>query len=100
MVNECGPILVTLMKKALCSSETSVLTRATRLTSQKTPFFNVGQFVEFRQHSSSVNIVTGVRVPNFVVDGAVRTCQSLTHKAMLREVKRVIIRPRNIKRKR
>jgi hypothetical protein len=34
-----SPILVTLMKKALISSETSVLTRATGLTSQKTPFF-------------------------------------------------------------
>jgi hypothetical protein len=33
-----SPILVTLMIEALCSSETSVLIRATRLTSQKTPF--------------------------------------------------------------
>jgi delta-aminolevulinic acid dehydratase/porphobilinogen synthase len=32
-------ILVTLMKEGLSSSETSVLTRATRLTSHKTPFF-------------------------------------------------------------
>jgi hypothetical protein len=36
-----SPILVTLMKEALSSSETSVLTRATRRTSQKTPFFIV-----------------------------------------------------------
>jgi hypothetical protein len=36
-----SPILVTPMKEALSSSETSVLTRATRLTSQKTPFFIV-----------------------------------------------------------
>jgi hypothetical protein len=35
-----SPILVTLMKEALGSSETSVLTRA---TSQKTPFFNIGE---------------------------------------------------------
>jgi hypothetical protein len=35
-----SPILVTLME-ALRSSETSVLTRATRLTFQKTPFFIV-----------------------------------------------------------
>jgi hypothetical protein len=34
-------ILVTLMKEALSFSETSVLTRASRLTSQKTPFFIV-----------------------------------------------------------
>jgi hypothetical protein len=34
-----SPILVTLMKEALSSSETSVFTRATRLTSQKTPFY-------------------------------------------------------------
>jgi hypothetical protein len=34
-----SPILVTLMKEALSSSETSVPTRATRVTSQKTPFF-------------------------------------------------------------
>jgi hypothetical protein len=33
-----SPILVTLMKEALSSFETSVLTRATRLTSQKTAF--------------------------------------------------------------
>jgi hypothetical protein len=35
------PILVTLMEEALGSSETSVLTRATRVTSQKTSFFIV-----------------------------------------------------------
>jgi hypothetical protein len=34
-----SPIVVTLMKEALSSSETSVLTRVTRHTSQKTPFF-------------------------------------------------------------
>jgi hypothetical protein len=34
-------ILVTLMKEALISSETSVLTRVTGVTSQKTPFFRV-----------------------------------------------------------
>jgi hypothetical protein len=33
-----SPILVTLMKKALSSSETSVLARSHDLTSQKTPF--------------------------------------------------------------
>jgi hypothetical protein len=33
--------IVTLMKEALSSSETSVLTRATRLTCQKTIFFTV-----------------------------------------------------------
>jgi hypothetical protein len=36
-----SPILVTLMKEALSSSETSVLTRAYGVTSQKTPFFIV-----------------------------------------------------------
>jgi hypothetical protein len=36
-----SPILITLMKEALGSSETSVLTRATWRTSQKTPFFIV-----------------------------------------------------------
>jgi hypothetical protein len=36
-----SPILVTLMKEALNSSEASVLTRATHgITSQKTPFFS------------------------------------------------------------
>jgi hypothetical protein len=35
-------ILVTLVMEALLSSETLVLTRATRLTSQKTAFFNSG----------------------------------------------------------
>jgi hypothetical protein len=34
-----SPILVTLMKEALSSSETSVLTRATSVTSQKAPYF-------------------------------------------------------------
>jgi hypothetical protein len=34
-----SPILVSLMKEVLSSSETSVLTRVTRQTSQKTPFF-------------------------------------------------------------
>jgi hypothetical protein len=34
-----SPILVTLMMEPLSSSETSVLTRATSVTSQKTPFF-------------------------------------------------------------
>jgi hypothetical protein len=36
-----SPILVTLMMEALSSSETSVLTRATGITSQKTAFFIV-----------------------------------------------------------
>jgi hypothetical protein len=36
------PIFVTLMKEALRSSEISVLTRATRVTSQKTSFLIVG----------------------------------------------------------
>jgi hypothetical protein len=35
-----SPILITLMREALCSSETSVITRAT-LTSQETAFFIV-----------------------------------------------------------
>jgi hypothetical protein len=35
------PILVTLFMEALSFSETPVLTRATRITSQKTPFFIV-----------------------------------------------------------
>jgi hypothetical protein len=34
-----SPILVTLMKEALSSSETSVLTEPHGVTSQKTPFF-------------------------------------------------------------
>jgi hypothetical protein len=34
-----SPILVTLMKQVLSSSETSVLTEPHGLTSQKTPFF-------------------------------------------------------------
>jgi hypothetical protein len=36
-----SPILFTLMKEALNSSETLVHRRATRVTSQKTPFFIV-----------------------------------------------------------
>jgi hypothetical protein len=36
-----SPILVILMKEALSSSETSILTRATGVTSQKTQFFIV-----------------------------------------------------------
>jgi hypothetical protein len=36
-----SPILVALMKEALSSFETSVLTRANGVTSQKTPFFIV-----------------------------------------------------------
>jgi hypothetical protein len=36
-----SPILVTLMKEALSSTETPVLTSATRVTSQKTTFFIV-----------------------------------------------------------
>jgi hypothetical protein len=36
-----SPILVNLTKEALSSSETSVLTRAIRVTSQKTTFFIV-----------------------------------------------------------
>jgi hypothetical protein len=35
-----SPNLVTLMKEALRSSETSALTRADGVTYQKTPFFN------------------------------------------------------------
>jgi hypothetical protein len=38
-----SPILVTVMKEALNFSETSVLTRAHGVTSQKTPFFFVSQ---------------------------------------------------------
>jgi hypothetical protein len=49
-----SPILVTLMKEALSSSETSVLTRTTHVTSQKTPFF----------------IVTAVKTSNFTVEVA------------------------------
>jgi hypothetical protein len=41
-------IIVTLMKEALSSSETSVLTRPHGVTSQKTPFF----------------IVTAMKTPN------------------------------------
>jgi hypothetical protein len=36
-----SPILVTLIKEALCSSETSVLTRTTSVISQKIQFFIV-----------------------------------------------------------
>jgi hypothetical protein len=43
-----SPILVTLMKKALSSSETSVFQEPHGVTSQKTPFF----------------IVTAVKIPN------------------------------------
>jgi hypothetical protein len=46
-----SPILVTLMKEALSTSETSVLTRATRRT-QKTPFF----------------IVTAVKISNLTLN--------------------------------
>jgi hypothetical protein len=35
-----SPILITLMMETVRFCETSVLTRATRLTSQKTAFFN------------------------------------------------------------
>jgi hypothetical protein len=41
MANVVPSILVTLMMEALSSSETSVLTRATRSNSQKTQFFIV-----------------------------------------------------------
>jgi hypothetical protein len=41
-----SPILVTLMKEALSSFETSLLTRTTRRSIQKTPFFIVTAAVE------------------------------------------------------
>jgi hypothetical protein len=34
-----SPIFATLMMEAICPSETSILTKATRVTSQKTAFF-------------------------------------------------------------
>jgi hypothetical protein len=53
-----SPILVTLMKEALSSSDTSVLTGATRWTSQNTPFFTPGlQFLDFL-HPHSLNAQT------------------------------------------
>jgi hypothetical protein len=53
-----SPILVALMKEALSSSEMSVLTRATGVTSQKTPFF----------------IVTAVKTPNLTCLNVARLC--------------------------
>jgi hypothetical protein len=41
---KCSPIVVTLMKEALSSSETSVLTEPHGVTSQKTPFFREEYF--------------------------------------------------------
>jgi hypothetical protein len=43
-------ILVTMMKEALCSSETSVQQEAHGVTSQKTPFFSIpGSFPTVRR---------------------------------------------------
>jgi hypothetical protein len=55
-----SPILVTLMKEALSSSETSVLTRATGVTSQKTSFF----------------IVTSLKTSNLAFTSVSHRCQS------------------------
>jgi hypothetical protein len=46
-----SPILVTLIKEALGSSETSVLTRATRRNIQKTPFFETLQVNRNNRHN-------------------------------------------------
>jgi hypothetical protein len=54
-----SPILVTLMKEALSSSETSVLIKATRRNTQKTPFYIVTavKTSDFTQ-SSCIYLVT------------------------------------------
>jgi hypothetical protein len=50
-----SPILVTLMMEALSSPETSALTRANGVTSQKTPFFKTTEAYHFARGDSVVS---------------------------------------------
>jgi hypothetical protein len=52
-----SPILVTQMMEALISSETSVLTRATRCTSRKTQFLRVTNLENTKSYKNKLNSV-------------------------------------------
>jgi hypothetical protein len=52
-----SPIIVTLMKEALSSSETSVFQAPRGVTSQKTPFFNPKCLLSVIFHKCSINLI-------------------------------------------